>query len=119
MIMTSAAAAGTWRAKEAERRGAEIVVIDPTVRAGLNVLGARGITSLLLEGGAAMHLAAWDEQVVDYVRLYVTPHVIDSRGARGVPFLEGRRFSSTFLVDRQTVPLGPDAMIEGYVHGPR
>ena len=73
--------------------------------------------SLLLEGGAAMHAAAWDEDVVDFVRLYVTPHVI---GSGGVPFLDGPvRFAPPDLIDRHDEPLGPDMLIEGYVHGPR
>jgi riboflavin biosynthesis pyrimidine reductase len=53
---------------------------------------------------------------VDFVRLYVTPRVI---GAGGVPFLPGRSFASLDLIERHTEPLGPDTLIEGYVHGPR
>src|SRR5262249_14838789 len=71
--------------------------------------------SLLLEGGAAVHAAAWDEDVVDFVRLYVTPHLLRS----GVPLLPDRDFSSASLVDRRVTVLGPDVLIEGYVHGPR
>ena len=50
----------------------------PTRRSGaaLERLGSRSIESLLLEGGAAVHAAAWDEGLVDFVRLYVTPHVL-------------------------------------------
>ena len=54
------------------------------------------------------------EDVVDFVRLYVTPHVL---GVGGVPFLDGCRFSTTTLAERRVVPLGPDVLIEGYVHG--
>jgi riboflavin biosynthesis pyrimidine reductase len=53
---------------------------------------------------------------VDVVRLYVTPHVI---GSGGVPLLGGRPFTSSDLRDRRVEPLGPDVLIEGYVHGPR
>jgi riboflavin biosynthesis pyrimidine reductase len=67
-----------------------------------------------LEGGAEVHAAAWDERLVDYVRLYVTPHVI---GSAGIPLLADRTFSSAELQDRRVVPLGPDVLIEGYVHG--
>ena len=34
------------------------------------------------------------------------------------PFLEGATFRSTALLDRRVEPLGPDVVIEGYVHGP-
>jgi riboflavin biosynthesis pyrimidine reductase len=63
-----------------------------------------------------VHAAAWDEDVVDFVRLYVAPRTI---GAGGVPFLGGRAFRASDLVERRVEALGPDTMIEGYVHGPR
>jgi diaminohydroxyphosphoribosylaminopyrimidine deaminase/5-amino-6-(5-phosphoribosylamino)uracil reductase len=118
IIITSAASAAQPALREPlEAQGAEIeVAADSTVRAALDRLGARQIESLLLEGGAALHAAAWDEGVVDVVRLYVTPHVI---GSGGVPFLGGRPFTSSDLRDRRVEPLGPDVLIEGYVHGPR
>ena len=41
-----------------------------------------------------------------------------SLGAGGVPLLDGRGFSSTALVERRVDLLGPDVLIEGYVHRP-
>jgi riboflavin biosynthesis pyrimidine reductase len=79
----------------------------------LNELAAFEIQSLLLEGGSALHAAAWDEGVVDFVQMYVSPSPL---GPTGVPFLEGRPFSSAALHDRRVEPLGPDVLIEGYVH---
>ena len=100
-----------------EARGAQIeVAADDTLGAALRRLADRQIESLLLEGGGAVHAAAWDEGLVDYVRLYVTPHVL---GDRAVPLLPDRGFSSADLRDRRIVPLGPDVLIEGYVHGTR
>ncbi len=118
IIITSAAAAGNPALREPlEARGAVVVAArDQTFRAALDALAERQVESLLLEGGAAIHAAAWDEGVVDFVRLYVTPHVI---GTGGVPFLPGRSVDSLDLIDRHTEPLGPDTLIEGYVHGPR
>ena len=117
IIVTSPAAAA--RADVCSRlcaAGAEIeVAADGSLQSALARLGARHVGSLLLEGGAAVHRAAWDEGVVDFVRLYVTPHVLGSAGLR---FLDGRSFSSAALRERRAVPLGPDALIEGYVHGP-
>jgi diaminohydroxyphosphoribosylaminopyrimidine deaminase / 5-amino-6-(5-phosphoribosylamino)uracil reductase len=99
-----------------EARGVDIVVApDSTLRAALGCLGERHICSLLLEGGAAIHQAAWDEGLADFVRLYVTPHTLGSSGLR---FLNGRPFSSAGLFDARVEPLGPDVLIEGYVHGP-
>jgi len=117
MIITSADAAGNPALREPlEARGAEVAAAaDATFRAALDVLAARQVESLLLEGGAELHGAAWDEGVVDFVRLYVTPRVI---GSGGVAFLQGRAFASADLIDRRVEPLGPDVLIEGYVHGP-
>jgi diaminohydroxyphosphoribosylaminopyrimidine deaminase/5-amino-6-(5-phosphoribosylamino)uracil reductase len=97
-----------------ESRGAEIVVApDETFRSALQCLGERQIGSLLLAGGAALNAAAWDEHLVDYVRLYITPHVL---GDGGVPLLPDRSLSLAELRDRRIEPLGPDVLIEGYVH---
>jgi diaminohydroxyphosphoribosylaminopyrimidine deaminase/5-amino-6-(5-phosphoribosylamino)uracil reductase len=117
IIVTSPAAAQNLALrKPLEARGAEVeVAADATVRAALDRLAARQVESLLLEGGAALHAAAWDENVVDFVRLYVTPRVI---GSGGVAFLDGRAFAAANLIDRRVEPLGPDVLIEGYVHGP-
>lgn len=100
-----------------ESRGAEIEVAgDGGLKEALRRLGQRDIGSLLLEGGAELHAAAWDARLVDAVRLYVTPHVL---GAEGVAFLPGRSFSVADLRDRRVEPLGPDVMIEGHVHRAR
>lgn len=118
IIVTEAGAAARAEVrKPLEDRGAEIEVMrDGSFGAALERLAARQVGSLLLEGGAALHGSAWDEGLVDYVRLYVTPHII---GPDGLRLLDGRRFSSAALVEQRVEPLGPDVLIEGYVHGPR
>ena len=117
IVTTAEAAARAELRRPLEARGAHIeVAVDRTLRAALRRLAERQIESLLLEGGAAVHAAAWDEGLVDYVRLYVTPHVL---GAGALPLLAEREFSSEDLRDRRVMPLGPDVLIEGYVHGTR
>jgi riboflavin biosynthesis pyrimidine reductase len=101
--------------RELEQHGAEIEVArDGSFGAALERLAARQVGSLLLEGGAALHRAAWDEQLVDFVRLYVAP---EAMGRGGVPFLEDRHFATSDLIDSRVEPIGPDVLIEGYVHG--
>lgn len=99
-----------------ERSGARLLVTRTgTLREALERLASDWqVGSLLLEGGAAVHAAAWEEDVVDVVRLYVTPHVV---GTGGVPFLPAGSFWSGALRQRRIEPLGPDMLIEGYVHG--
>src|SRR5581483_9940988 len=81
----------------------------------LRSLAAEGIQSLLLEGGAALHQAAWDEGLVDYVQLYVAPTAL---GPSGVPLFNGRPWSMSSLIEPNISLLGPDTLIEGYVHRP-
>jgi diaminohydroxyphosphoribosylaminopyrimidine deaminase/5-amino-6-(5-phosphoribosylamino)uracil reductase len=108
------AAAGARRSLEAAGASIEVVE-DGTVASALRMLAAKGIRSVLLEGGPTLQRAAWDERVVDFVRLYVTPHVI---GPGGLPFLLGARFATGSLLARRARSLGPDSLVEGYVHGP-
>jgi diaminohydroxyphosphoribosylaminopyrimidine deaminase/5-amino-6-(5-phosphoribosylamino)uracil reductase len=81
----------------------------------LRQLAREGIHSVLLEGGAHIHAAAWDEDVVDYVQLYVTPVAL---GPEGVPVFGGRPWSLSSLIEPKVELLGPDTLIEGYVHRP-
>jgi diaminohydroxyphosphoribosylaminopyrimidine deaminase/5-amino-6-(5-phosphoribosylamino)uracil reductase len=118
IIVTEAGAAARAEVRRPlEDQGGEIEVTrDGSFGAALERLAARQVASLLLEGGAALHASAWDEHLVDYVRLYVTPHII---GPAGLKLLDGRAFSTAELVEQRVEPLGPDVLIEGYVHGPR
>jgi diaminohydroxyphosphoribosylaminopyrimidine deaminase / 5-amino-6-(5-phosphoribosylamino)uracil reductase len=95
--------------------GPIMVVTSTELAEALEDLGAQGVQSLVLEGGATLHAAAWDAGLVDYVQLYVAPVWL---GNEGVPLLEGRNFSSASLIERRVEQLGPDVLIEGYVHGP-
>lgn len=116
IILTSqgASAAHTERARALEAAGATIVpVAEPELAPMLRALVSFDISSVLLEGGATVHAAAWDAGIVDSVHLYVTPHVI---GAGGVPLLHDRRFSPAALVDTRVEACGADVIIEGYVH---
>jgi diaminohydroxyphosphoribosylaminopyrimidine deaminase/5-amino-6-(5-phosphoribosylamino)uracil reductase len=107
--------------RQAERRaleaaGADVVVAgDGSLRGVLAALARRQVGSLLLEGGAAVHAAAWDEDIVDFVRLYIAPRSLGG----GLRLLPDRHFSSSALIERRVATLGPDVLIEGYVHGPR
>jgi len=118
MIMASAESACSAELREPlEARGARVEAVEgPTLRAAFERLADLGIESLLLEGGSEVHAAAWDEDLVDLVSIYVCPRVI---GPGGVPFLGGRAFDASALIDRREERLGPDTLIEGYVHGPR
>lgn len=116
IIMTSPAAhaAAPHRVAAIERRGG---VVEPVadLRAILHLLGARGVQSLLIEGGPTLEAAFWDAGLVDSVQLYVAP---TSLGPAGVPLLPGRPFIAAALHEQRVTQMGPDVLIEGYVHRP-
>jgi len=97
--------------------GPVLVVGSPgdDLKSILRQLARDGIQSVLLEGGARVHAAAWDEDVVDYVQLYIAPVAL---GAEGVPLFGGRPWSLSSLIEPTVEQLGPDTLIEGYVHRP-
>ena len=95
--------------------GPVLVVTSNELGEAIKSLADHGVQSLVLEGGATVHAAAWDAGLVDYVQLYVAPVWL---GPDGVPLLEGRDFSPSSLIERRVEQLGPDALIEGYVHRP-
>ena len=103
------------RAAALMEAGATIIAPpQPGVEAALRELQSRDVQSILIEGGTALHAALWDAKLADYVQLYVAPVVL---GEGGVP-LESRAFSTCALFDRRIEALGPDVLIEGYVHRP-
>ncbi len=70
-----------------EMAGAEVVVAtgenEPArVRSALDQLGARGITSILLEGGPHLAGAFLDAGEIDEVRLFLAPLLLGGRAAR-------------------------------------
>ena len=72
-----------------------------------------GVTSLLLEGGPALHAAAWTAGVVDRVRCYVSPVAL---GPGRVPWSMPSSFGLAALGPTRAEPLGDDVLIEADVH---
>jgi diaminohydroxyphosphoribosylaminopyrimidine deaminase/5-amino-6-(5-phosphoribosylamino)uracil reductase len=115
VVTTAQGARDRDACRRLEDRGARIEVAESTFRAAVATLAAYEVNTLLLEGGATIHEAALRDDVVDFVRLYVTPHVL---GPEGVKLANGFPVPTTSLTNRSERPLGPDVLIEGYVHGP-
>ena len=98
-----------------ERAGGIVVAprqagIEPALRE----IHARSVQSIVIEGGSALHQAFWEAKLVDYVQLYVAPTAL---GDEGIP-LASDAFSTFALYDRRVEALGPDVLVEGYVHRP-
>jgi riboflavin biosynthesis pyrimidine reductase len=69
--------------------------------------------SIVLEGGPALHRAAFEADIVDAVAIYLTPRRL---APGGVPWLGEGRLSWDALHDRRAVWLGDDVLVEGLVH---
>lgn len=93
--------------------GAQIAAVSsPNLADALTQLADLGVSSLLLEGGAALHAAAWDARMIDRVQLYVAPSAL---GPGGVPAFGGRALPLHDLRNRRVEPCGDDVLIEGDV----
>jgi diaminohydroxyphosphoribosylaminopyrimidine deaminase/5-amino-6-(5-phosphoribosylamino)uracil reductase len=116
VIVLTSARAFAAREGAAAALAAAGVLVEPVTDEGLGAamrhLAEMGVTSLLLEGGARLHAAAWNARMIDRVQLFVAPGVL---GDRGVPLFGGLPFSANELTNRRTVPCGDDVLIEGDV----
>jgi diaminohydroxyphosphoribosylaminopyrimidine deaminase/5-amino-6-(5-phosphoribosylamino)uracil reductase len=102
------------RVRALEAVGARLEPIaDGELRTAFARLARLEVTSVLLEGGAQLHRAAWEAGLVDAVHLYIAPVTLDSDG---VPWLDAHTFSTSALTDRRIRACGPDIFVEGYVH---
>ncbi len=115
IIVTSerACEAGADRVVGLSAAGARILAL-PThdLESACRAVYGAGVTSLVLEGGAALHRAALDADIVDALHLYITPRRL---GERGVPWMADGRIAWELLQDRSAVWLGADVLIEGAV----
>jgi diaminohydroxyphosphoribosylaminopyrimidine deaminase / 5-amino-6-(5-phosphoribosylamino)uracil reductase len=89
LIMIASPDAPPERTDALRRAGAALVVVDGSrperVRSALAELGARGITSLLLEGGPILAGAFLESGEVDELRLFFAPRLLGA----GRPPIEG------------------------------
>jgi diaminohydroxyphosphoribosylaminopyrimidine deaminase/5-amino-6-(5-phosphoribosylamino)uracil reductase len=116
IIMTTAAAVAgqSERVEALTRAGATLVEGSGTLPEDLRALVRFDISTLLLEGGAALHAAAWRAGLIDRVHVIVTPQMM---GEGGVQSFEGIVIPMTELVPIKVEQLGPDRWMEADVHG--
>jgi diaminohydroxyphosphoribosylaminopyrimidine deaminase/5-amino-6-(5-phosphoribosylamino)uracil reductase len=116
LVVTTRAAceADPSRARALAQRGVTLVVRDDdALGPAVSALLGLGVTSLLLEGGAALHAAAWQAGVVDRLRCYIAPDVL---GPTAVPWAMPPGASLPALGPARAEPLGRDVLIEADVH---
>jgi diaminohydroxyphosphoribosylaminopyrimidine deaminase / 5-amino-6-(5-phosphoribosylamino)uracil reductase len=113
--------ANAERAQRLRANGVEVEVVAASAAsvdlgATLALLGARGIISVLIEGGASLLGSAFDARVVNKVVAMLAPRIIGGAsapgavGGTGVPSLEAASLLTDVSVDRA----GPDLVVTGY-----
>jgi diaminohydroxyphosphoribosylaminopyrimidine deaminase / 5-amino-6-(5-phosphoribosylamino)uracil reductase len=115
VVLCGPGAANDAAARALGAAGARVESIGGTLESGLRRLAEIGVQSVLLEGGARVQQAALEAGMIDEVRLFVAPEAL---GPSGVPFSAGLGPSIPDLSELQTVGVGADVLITGYVHRP-
>jgi len=100
--------------------GAPAIDGRPDLEQVMAKLGARQITSLIIEGGAMVNWAALAAGIVDKIFFYYAPKILAGTGS--VPFALGagyRHISEAAYVKALTLHrFGEDFAVEGYLHDP-
>ncbi len=83
----------------------------------MRILGAMGITSLMIEGGSSLNAYALQDGIVDKVAFFIAPKIMG--GKDSIPAVGGevfRRLEDAYRVhDLKIKRTGDDLMIEGYL----
>jgi diaminohydroxyphosphoribosylaminopyrimidine deaminase/5-amino-6-(5-phosphoribosylamino)uracil reductase len=120
LVITTARAASD-RVDRLRARGVEVEIV-PASNAGVDLsaaltrLGARGMISLLIEGGASVLGSAFDAQIVDKVVAMLAPRIIGGAsapgavGGAGAPSLGAAALLRDVSVDKA----GTDLVVTGY-----
>jgi diaminohydroxyphosphoribosylaminopyrimidine deaminase/5-amino-6-(5-phosphoribosylamino)uracil reductase len=126
-VLVFCSSADEKKGSELEARGIRVEQLPqaasdrrPDIHAILRRLGQLEITSVMIEGGAAVNWTALASGVVDKVFLYYAPTVMASEGS--VPFASGaafRRGNEPLRVKHLHLHrFGEDFAVEGYLRDP-
>jgi diaminohydroxyphosphoribosylaminopyrimidine deaminase/5-amino-6-(5-phosphoribosylamino)uracil reductase len=119
-LVVAPASAAPARVTALRRRGVEVELL-PADRAGripiaevLAALGARGLTHVLVEGGAMVAAQLLAAQLADRVVIFVAPAVLGGDGVPALGPLGITRAADAIRLERPTVrQVGPDFVVEG------
>jgi diaminohydroxyphosphoribosylaminopyrimidine deaminase/5-amino-6-(5-phosphoribosylamino)uracil reductase len=116
LVVTTATASSRYpeRIQALHAAGATIIEGIGELRADLRELVRFDVSTLLLEGGARLHAAAWTAGVVDRVHMIVAPTAL---GEGGVKLFDGIDVAASELTPVRVDRLGPDTWMEADVHG--
>ncbi len=120
LLLAATRAAAKSRREALERAGAEVLIVRTRrgrvdLEALLDELGRRGISTLLVEGGAETHAAFFDAGLADRVAAFIAPKLI--AGADAPSPIAGRgaaRMAGALALENPACrKLGDDWLIEG------
>lgn len=115
----------TSRASQARRHlfeqaGTEVVPLSTkngrvSLQALMTMLGRRGVTSVLIEGGSTVNAAALREKLVNHVMLYLAPTLMGGQDAKAViGDRSPKRLAQALPLRHLTVRrIGKDLVVEG------
>jgi diaminohydroxyphosphoribosylaminopyrimidine deaminase/5-amino-6-(5-phosphoribosylamino)uracil reductase len=122
LIATSAGKAATPKARRLLAAGVQVLACPEKggridMRRLLKKLAARGIASVLLEGGAELAASALADGVVDKVYVFYAPKLLGGRQAVGMIGGSGpeRIAQAVSIVDMRLRRIRDDILLEGYV----
>jgi diaminohydroxyphosphoribosylaminopyrimidine deaminase/5-amino-6-(5-phosphoribosylamino)uracil reductase len=120
LIATTDASPPEWR-KQIEAHGAEACVLPAgddgriDLRALMQLLGERGVLTLLVEGGGVLHAGFFAAGLVDKVHAIIAPKIV---GGTAYPAVAGAGVEmmkdALVLRDVETIHLGSDVAFVGY-----
>jgi diaminohydroxyphosphoribosylaminopyrimidine deaminase/5-amino-6-(5-phosphoribosylamino)uracil reductase len=118
IILTSAAAMASEpeRVRALTQGGATVVPGGERIETAIRALLAYEVSSVLVEGGATVHRALLDADVVDTAYVIVAPITL---GAAGVPVFGTGIIGFPGVEPRSVERVGPDDWMEFDVHGNR
>ncbi|MCX5895932.1 MAG: bifunctional diaminohydroxyphosphoribosylaminopyrimidine deaminase/5-amino-6-(5-phosphoribosylamino)uracil reductase RibD [Proteobacteria bacterium] len=110
------------RAEAVERRGAEILRISSTgsgvdLKKLVKLLWARGIASLLIEGGSEISASALHDGIVDKLLFFYAPKIIGNKNAFSMVGGIGAHTISDAIIIRDVTykKMGGDLLVAGYI----
>jgi len=119
-LIATTSRASRSRRRPFERAGVEVVSLSTkngrvAFPALMTMLGKRGITSVLIEGGSTVNAAALREKLVNHVVLYLAPMLMGGQDAKAViGDRSPKRLAQALTLRHVTVRrIGEDLVVEG------
>lgn len=99
------------RAAALKAAGASLLVPErDDLPSAFRALFDKGVTSIVVEGGAALHRSMFETDMVDAAQVYITPHRL---GPGGLRWLDAGRIAWDTVPHRYARWLGEDLLVEG------